>query len=45
MLEKTEWQSKMDNPQTQTTFGTQDEDKTKIQHNMSWTPLCASKHK
>ena len=37
----------MDNPEKLATQGTQDMKKkqTKIQHNMSWTPLCVNKHK
>jgi hypothetical protein len=36
----------MDTPEKLATSGTQDEeDQTKAQHNMYWTPLGASKHK
>ena len=39
-------QSKKDNPEKLETQGTQDkENKTKTQHNRSWTPLYANKHK
>ena len=39
-------QTKMENPETLTTQGTQDEDnKTKTQHNMCWTSLYDNKHK
>ena len=38
----------MDNSEKRVTQGTQEEDKqnkTKIRHNMCWTPLCQSKNK
>jgi hypothetical protein len=38
----------MDNPEKPAAQGTQDQEKqnkTKIQHNMYWTPLYANKHK
>ena len=35
----------MNNPEKLATYGTQDENKTKTQHNMRWTPLYANKHK
>jgi hypothetical protein len=36
----------MDNPEKLATLDTQDEEnKTKTQHNMCWTPLYANKHK
>ena len=35
----------MDNPEKMATLGTQDEEnKTKPQHNMCWTPLYTNKH-
>ena len=37
--------SKTDILEILATLGTQNEDKTKTQHNMCWTPLYASKHK
>ena len=37
--------SNNDNPEKPATQVTQDEDKKNPQHNMCWTPLCASKHK
>jgi hypothetical protein len=40
-------QSQIDNPEKLAKYGTEDEEKKeeKTQHNMCWTPLCASKHK
>ena len=39
-------QSKMDNSKKLATYGTQDEEnKTKTEHNMCWTPLYVNKHK
>jgi len=38
-------QSKMENPEKLTTYGTQEEDKqNKTQHNICWIPLYANKH-
>jgi len=34
----------MDNPEKLATWGTK-KNKTKPQHTMCWTPLCANKHK
>jgi hypothetical protein len=38
-------QSTMDNPEKLAVYDTQDEDKQKTQYGLSWTPLCANKHK
>jgi hypothetical protein len=36
----------MDNPEKRTMYGTQNEEnKTKTQYNMYWTPLCENNHK
>ena len=34
----------MDNPEKMATEGENDDEQTKIQHNMCWTPLYTNKH-